>query len=567
MITVVFENERGAHTVFCEEPCRLSEALEQAGLVLSYPCGGNGTCGNCRVRFAAGAPSPNQYDRRMLSEAQLKQGYRIACQCIVSRDCRVLLAETVDEIHVPFWEKTSEKCGQNPAKYHELSKQSTKLSTNPQRKIVSIGAAGRGIAIDIGTTTLAFALYELGSGECIGTYAMANHQAPYGADVLSRIRQAGDGRGEELTNIIRRDLAEGICRLLGGDEEAGGFGGGDSRSHGAKKPMMRPPLPGQLQLSQLTKAADIRRVVIAANTAMCHLLLGYPCKGLGEAPFAPYSTKMVRRRWEGIDVTVLPGVSAFVGGDIVAGLYWMETGEAGEPPADFLFLDLGTNGEMALRCGGVYYCASAAAGPALEGGGISCGMAAVPGAICRVFMEKGVCRIETIGDKPAVGICGSGIVDAIACLRRAGILDDMGMLAERYREEGYPVCIRSQSHRICMTQEDVQNVLLAKSAIAAGICVICREAGVSLSDLENVYLAGGFGVSVNAQSAAAIGLLPQGLGNRRIVSVGNTSLKGAAAYLLCPEEERLADIISRAKVIPLAQRPEFEELFLNGLRL
>lgn len=544
MIALTVETAEGKRLVRAPKGSALSSCLYRERLFLPQPCGGKGTCGKCRVRFLSGAPQANEYDCRFLSEKQLKQGYRISCKCVLTEDCHVLLPEGGDDIWPPFMGKNGKDCG----KIERLSKQSTKLSTNPQ-----------GIAIDIGTTTLAFACYDLESSECLGTYAMANHQASYGADVLSRIRGANEGKGEALQDTIRRDLEEGLCRLLEEDPSC------SSSAAGGK-----PPVPASARASYLLRERGIERIVIAANTTMCHLLLGYSCEGLGQAPFTPESVSMVKREVNGVEVTILPGISAFVGGDIVAGLSWLK-GDS------YLLLDLGTNGEMVLHHNNTYYCASAAAGPALEGGEISCGVPGIPGAVSHVKIDRGMCRVETIAGKPPVGICGSGIIDAVAQLRSAGILDAQGMLGERFRDDGYPVFVRSQFSQIRLTQEDIQKVLTAKSAIAAGVEILCREAGVAMGDIGQIYLAGGFGVSLDIKSALGIGLLPGGIAEcaaegcdaaeiaDRVRAVGNTSLAGAAAYLLDADEKKLREITARARVISLAGHPDFEKLFLEGL--
>ena len=334
-------------------------------------------------------------------------------------------------------------------------------------------SAANGVAIDIGTTTIAVVRFE--NGKAAAEKTELNAQRRFGADVLSRIEAANRGRGAELQAVIEYQLRK-MINDVGGAE-----------------------LPA----------------VIAANTTMISLYMGWDCTGLGLYPFKAHCLDTVQKD----NITVTGGISAFVGGDITSGLYMCGFAESEEIN---LFVDLGTNGEMAIGNRHRILCTSTAAGPAFEGGRISCGTGSVEGAICSVDLKNN--RIETIGNKPPCGICGSGITELVSELLDNGYCDSTGRFKERY-SDGVTI-----TEGVIFTQQDMREFQTAKAAVRAGIELLIEEYGAREADIKHVYIAGGFGKRLNIEKACRIGLLPHRL-RGRYKAVGNSSLGGAAKLL------------------------------------
>lgn len=353
----------------------IRDALQEQGLSLDYVCGGIGRCGKCAVRVISGHVPVTGADRAFFSKEALEQGWRLACQMQVTDDIEIEVAEDL----VCQKEAGIQVAGLYP--------QDEKTDQGVPTK------AAYGIAIDLGTTTIGFSLVDLATGQVESCLSRMNSQRIYGADVLSRIQSANEGHGDDLRRYAESDLTQGIKDLC----------------------------KNRIQVS------DIRHIVIAGNTTMCHLLRGYSCQTLGVAPFQPVSIKQEDFVQKGIAVTILPGASAFVGGDIISGIYGIrEHMDADEP---WMLLDFGTNGEMVLWTGEEYFATAAAAGPAFEGGNISCGCASIPGAISSVMIAGRNSHTRTIGGLPAIGICGSGILEAVSGMKKGGIVDENGSFA------------------------------------------------------------------------------------------------------------------------------------------
>lgn len=500
-----------------EQKILLRDYLAKNQVEFSHPCGGNGRCGKCRVQFLDRAPEATEWDRRFFTEQQLAEGWRLGCKTEVKGDCSIDLPESGE--------------GQIDA-----------VADFSVTKDRSMGQAGiteepaYGIAIDIGTTTLAFALLDLHTGEQLKTYTGINHQRKYGADVLSRIQKANEGHEEEMTEAIRQDLKEGVEHLSGD--------------------------------------VPVTQIVIAGNTTMLHLLLGYSCEKLGRAPFIPEHLSPVRKRWQDdVIVTILPGISAFVGADIVSGIYALDMTEQKKP---VLLLDLGTNGEMAVWTGEKLFVTSTAAGPAFEGGNLINGAASVPGAISKVTFDRGRLQVSTIGDATPIGVCGTGAISALAGLWQQGLIDENGILTDDYFYDGYPLWVQSQWNQIRLYQEDIRELQMAKGAIRAGMETLLQEAGVAVRDVERVYLAGGMGYALDAADAVTIGLLSESL-MEKCEPVGNSSLGGCCR---CLREQRAQEstlesipeqilkswnMITGAARIELANHPDFQEKYVQYL--
>jgi uncharacterized 2Fe-2S/4Fe-4S cluster protein (DUF4445 family) len=306
---------------------------------------------------------------------------------------------------------------------------------------------------------------------------------------------------------------------------------------------------------------DAKKVIIAANTTMVHLLMEYSCAALGEYPFKTEHLGTIKTTFDNvtkskcksIDTVIYGGISAFVGGDIVSGLYMCDFDRADKIN---MFIDLGTNGEMAIGNKEKIIVTSAAAGPAFEGGKISCGTGSVDGAICGIDLKTGT--VKTIGKKTPVGLCGTGIIELTAELAREKIIDETGLLSDEYFDGGYKV-----TDNIVFTQQDIRQVQMAKSAVRAGVEVLAKEYGASLSDIDTVYLAGGFGFGLSVEKAAVMGILPREFVGKT-ETLGNSSLGGCVKYCSADDaDDRIEHIKSISDELSLGNADGFEEMYLK----
>lgn len=470
-------------SVSVEHGTTVLEAARQLGLELAAPCGGNGTCGKCRVRVDG-------------AEA-------LACRTEVRRDLTVELPR-----------QTAMKI--------ITSGGTAELSVDPLR-------SGHFLAIDIGTTTVVCFLLSP-EGRELAAASMRNPQASYGADVISRIRHAMDGKLGELTRIIRKGLSE---------------------------------LIGQCCAQAEVDPARIGVISVVGNPCMQQLFLGIAPDNLAAVPYAPVLTEAKEENAREIFpecpnaiLLTVPDISGYVGADTVGCVLaaGMDTAEE-----TTLLVDIGTNGEMVLAHRGRMVACSTAAGPALEGANIRFGMGGSAGAIDHVWLEKGSLRHSVIGSGEAVGICGSGIVDAVAAMLELGLLNKRGRIQSTQEAEGQRFV--PLTDRIYLTQEDIRQVQLAKGAIAAGIRLMCSHLGITVSDIRKVILAGAFGSFLNPESACRIGLLPEELSGR-ITAAGNLAGVGAKMTAVNRAQFALADtIVKRTEFLELADQPAFRKTF------
>ncbi|MGB8953289.1 MAG: ASKHA domain-containing protein [Candidatus Aminicenantales bacterium] len=388
-----------------------------------------------------------------------------------------------------------------------------------------------GIAIDVGTTTLAMELVNLNNGETVDVSTAMNSQVKYGADVLSRITAAFQDakKIEELKRSVLDSLNRMIQKLLH-----------DNR--------IRPDF--------------VYEIVVAGNTAMNHLLLGLSPSTLAVSPYQAVFSElpplpasdlgfMVNRRAK---VYIVPNIKSFIGGDIAAGL-------AASALEDFqgndLFVDLGTNGEIVLKKGKEFMALSTAAGPAFEGMNISCGMPAFPGAIYKAEYGKTL-KTMTVGDQPAKGICGTGLIDLMAVFMEKGLLSSKGKI--RAKTNRLPV-----ARKIFISQKDVREMQLAVAAVKTGIQMLLDKKRLRPGRLDRIWIAGAFGNYLNIQNSMKIGLLPR-VGEKKIRLIGNASLAGAKALLVSKEErERCRRLVRRIKHFSLAASPQFQQTFIRSL--
>ncbi len=550
----------------------LLEAARQLGVGLRGICGGQGTCGTCRV----GVPPEGWDARSPPSSTELdllggEKGVRLACQARVLAPLSVLvppesLASRQRTQTEGKWTPTSLA---PPLLPHDLEQGDPRtaisrlgemlgrplrldpalLSPSPPETLLRAVVRGDevvallprnipilGLALDLGTTKLAGYLVDLESGETLASGGLPNPQAAWGDDVMSRLRYAiEEHRGPER---LQQAVVEGIASLL------------------------------ERLLARIDgRARQVVEMTVAGNTAMHHLFLRLPTRTLGRSPYEPVERGPldVRAREVGLNlapgafVHLLPNIAGFVGGDHVAALLATRLDEVSVPT---LLLDIGTNTEIALATQEGIICCSAASGPAFEGAHIRFGMRSAPGAIEHVRLLDGQVLCETVGGGPPVGICGSGILDAVAELRRAGLLDGRGHL------KGGVFPLASGPERpITISQKDIGEVLLAKAAIGAGWRVLLEEAGLEERDLGRVVVAGAFGTYISVESGVRVGLLPD-VPLARFEQVGNVAGTGARMVLISVgERERAGRIARQARYIELTTHPAFRRYFVRGLGL
>lgn len=479
------------------EQVLLSEVLSCAGLHQDQPCGGRGVCGKCAVRVEGACSPITDAERARLGEAQYRDGYRLAC-----------VARAVGTLVVYY--------NINPTNMQGLTGGFfTNFSISPPD-----GSVGTGLAVDIGTTTVAAYLYSLSDGAQLASLCQKNPQRAHGADVISRVDFALHGGLEALQKLIT-DCIDAAEREL-------------CARTGSPRPHSR---------------------VITGNTAMLHLLTATDPSPMAAAPFEIQRLFGEVVAQNGVTTYLPRCISAFIGADVTSALLAWGLCHGEEKTA--LLMDIGTNGEMALLHRGKLICCSTAAGPALEGAGISCGAMALDGAINRVEVVDGKLLCHKLGpsqDVPAIGLCGTGLIDAVAALLEIEKLDEGGYMEADANVGG-----------CTLTRADIRQVQLAKAAIRAGLETLLHTAGITYAELDEVALAGGFGSYLRPESCAAIGLIPRELiGKIRVL--GNAAGSGAAMMLLSGEErERSEQIARRAEVIDLSTNPVFVQRYVDEM--
>ncbi len=460
---------------------------------MEFPCGGAGICRGCRVRVVEGRLAITEEMERAFTPAELGAGWRLAC-------CATVEGPLV--LEVAQWDAPV-------------------LSDDTPVEFVPAG--GVGVAIDLGTTTLVAQSVDRRTGAVLGVETALNPQAAHGADVMTRIGFALDGGAADLARSIRERLGAMIARLPGRD--------------------------------------DVRTVLLAGNTAMHHLFCGIDVAPLAAVPFRPSNDgdQVMGARELGWDlplearVRFLPCLGGFVGSDLLAGILATGIHEGAGLRA---LIDLGTNGEIVLGKAGRILCASTAAGPAFEAGRIGMGMRAATGAIAHVAVHDGALQISTIGGGAAQGICGSGLVDAVAAGLEIGAILPNGRLAGGRREWELAAPVR-------LSQQDIRELQLAKGAIAAGLRLLAERWGAGLDEIETVYLAGAFGNYVRIESARRIGLIE--VAAESVAPVGNTALRGVKMALL--GRDRAEEIRKVTEHVALAEDPRFQDTFVECLGL
>lgn len=585
----------------CPEGSSLLDAARDLGVDLASICGGGGSCGSCRVQIVAGRVSPvTLSEEGELSADELAKGYRLACQAEPLSDCRVhvpaesltaLQRTQVEGIEVPaevspsvvncivqmssptledlrgddqrLCEAVAAAIGIDPVVSDlEVARLASRelrrlgwqaRATLRGRQVVHIGASDApwlGLAADIGTTKIAGYIVDLTSGKTLAARGVMNPQIAYGEDVIARLVYAGKGPDESAR--MHALLADGLSQLAA-----------DACATIGAQP------------------SDIVDAVVVGNTAIHHLFLGLPVQQLSAAPYVPAVRSSVDvnareinvKLGPGANVHLLPNIAGYVGADHVAML--LATGVADRTDT-VLAIDIGTNTEICLAHDRQMSSLSCASGPAFEGAHIKFGMRAAPGAIERVRIAEGRIEYKTIGDEPPVGICGSGILDVMAHLRRAGLLDTRGRMAAspltRVVDDTSEFVLAGEresgsGRAITVTQQDIRELQLAKGAIRTGIETLLQDAGVGPGNLDQVIIAGAFGTYIDVQSAIAIGLLPE-VPLERVSQVGNAAGTGARLALISSAHRRQAqEIARRVRYIELARSPRFMRNFAEAMYL
>lgn len=507
----------------------LMSTLLKNGLISGSFCGGRGDCGRCKIQYIKGAAMPTPLERSVMEPEELRQGYRLACLSRPKSDCVIRLA-LVKEKKVSIVSEMIDLSANN-----DQMSQQNKCAENRKADDMESGVGKSGhyiVAVDLGTTTIAMQLCDVLTGAAADTYCEMNPQRSYGADVLSRIQASCDGHKEALQKMVWDVLERGMAKFAG-------------------------TLEKQCEQENITcdiKTDDAKKIncmCIAGNTTMEHLMLGYDAGCLGVSPFTPVEIGLQEIRYPAWDfpIYIAPGISTFVGGDIVAGLYVLgmiekeskgmqSHGEecCGQTGSCRLLIDLGTNGEMAITDGTRMIVTATAAGPAFEGGA-------------------------------GAQVIGTDMIAVTAAMLEQGVLDETGLLADPYFENGIKVVWRDSP--LYIENKDIRNLQLAKAAVRAGVETLWQTMGKP--PVEQVYLAGGFGYYLDVEAAFRIGLLPEHL-RGKVQAVGNSSLAGACKlacdlYGEVTQKKELEEKLSSAESINLAKQDGFERLYLSYMNL
>jgi uncharacterized 2Fe-2S/4Fe-4S cluster protein (DUF4445 family) len=483
---------------------RLQDVLFGQGV--EFPCGGRGRCKGCRVKVLRGELDITAEEKNKLNQTELDAGWRLACRHVLNGDLELELAQ---------WEMS-------------ILSDESHFAFTPRD--------GLGVAIDLGTTTIAAQLLDLKSGNVLGVQTALNAQACHGADIMSRVEFAMHGGQVELQRLVREQLGGLINALLSA--------GTDSCC---------------ICNTNLSKHSQVRRVMIVGNTVMHHLFCGIHIAPLSAYPFEPKQAGRIQLAprdlgWNVPDdavVEFLPCLGGFVGSDILAGIVATGLHESGELMA---LMDLGTNGEVVVGNRDRILCTSTAAGPAFEGARISMGMRAATGAISAVQVENGALNCRVIGGGEPRGLCGSGLVDAVAACLELEWIHASGRMAN--------LTEMPLAGSVLLSATDVRELQLAKGAIAAGLRMLTARLGASLEDIEQLHLAGAFGNYISRSSAQRIGLLRVPL--NRVAPAGNTALLGAKRALF-EEPTPWDDIAKRVEHVSLNEDPNFQEIYAEEM--
>lgn len=502
-----------------EEGTTVMNALKAAGIFLDAPCAGKGTCQKCLIQISTDSSSWETVK---------------ACQTRI--DCSLYIDTSKSKMKHRILTEAAARC----------------VPYAPSVKIPK-NEPGYLAAFDIGTTTIASYLLDAHTGKQLGTASCVNPQTAYGADVISRADYTLHHGFDALTGCIQKAIND---------------------------------LLQELAKSTNIQVEKILQICLVGNTCMHHIFFQYPMDSLVLAPYVPYQRKLIREKAANFQIHIhpegellfLPVIAGFVGADTMGCLLAVRPDLKDEIT---LMIDIGTNGELVLGNKKQLVCCSTAAGPAFEGAKIECGMRGADGAIDHVFWDENGFHFSVIGNCEPKGICGSGLIDTIACLRKQGLIDEMGHMLSY--QEAMEICgATAASHitqkqnmtaflfdpdipHVYLTQKDVREVQLAKGAISAGILLLEKHLGITHQQIQTIYIAGAFGNYMNPQNACNIGLLPTTLKDR-IQSIGNAAGEGAKIALLNKNELAQTVCLSQqVEFLELAAIPEFQDCFVDEL--
>lgn len=516
-VTVIYGEQ--SKTIETEDGILLGDAIAGTGLPLEQPCAGRGTCGKCKVLAEVGVATPDEIEREHLTDGELALNNRLACRARIQGDTRVALAPIVVYSNKIFRASNRYKRVQKPL----------------------------GLAIDLGSTTVAAFLTILEDGEVCAGGASLNQQTVYGADVISRLKAAlgGDANAERLQRLALASINQAV----------------DS-----------------LRLSKRIRNR-VERVTVVGNVAMHHLLAKFPVGTLAIKPFQPLRKEAIRDATAlmggifpgGALVSLPPLIGGFVGSDALACLAYFGFDQ---PPGPMAAIDLGTNGEVLVTDGKRILTASTAAGPAFEGVFISCGTRAVDGAIVAASVDGDDLFFETIADEPPVGLTGSGLLSLVYELRRVGVIEPSGRFARkppyfdgRFETDQHGRRIRlTEDGRLGLSQWDVRELQKAKGAIRAAVDTLMAHLELTPNNLQRVILTGSFGGQIDISAAISLGMIPP-VHHGVVETLPNGAGLGAAMFL---SDEGFAlgeELARRAEQVDLDQDERFISRYVGAMAL
>ena len=469
----------------------LIDVLHEFGV--EFPCGGKGSCGKCKVKLLQGEINTDPEHKRRLKELGLSPEWRLACKSRADGDLVLEVGQFETMIQAD----------------------DSLFSFEPR--------SGFGVAVDLGTTTLVAQLVDLSTAKVLAVETAMNPQRRWGSDLISRLESALAGNGPLLTQLIRQEIGAMLIRLVG------------------------------------ERKISLDRIVIVGNTVMQHFFSGSDSTPLSFYPFESpelgakrFSASELQWKIDCEEIIFYPSIGSFVGSDILAGIH--ATGIWRRKEFSVL-VDLGTNGEIVVGNSELLLCASTAAGPAFEGAKISKGMLATTGAISSVTDTGEGIFCNVIGNVPASGICGSGLIDAVAVLLENGMLGTFGEILSGYTEIAL-------TREVTLTARDIQEFQLAKAAIAAGLSILLRKLNITPEEISHIYISGAFGNYINLEKMLRTGMMDFPLD--RFHKLGNSALIGAKMFLFSemnvPEE-----ILSIATHINLESEQDFQNIFVDRL--
>ena len=594
---ISLKNGKDERIIYANKNDNLLKILRENNVEVNNNCGAKGKCGKCKVKILNEEYLKfTKSDEVHLSKDELDKGIRLSCMINIEDDIEIELINSKDDIQVltDLYDNNTSLDIDIKKIYLELEtpslmdqrddvkrvkdslnmkdlyidkktlgsisnileKNNYKVTvTTYNNKLLHIQGNNRekykyGIALDLGTTTLALYLLDLNEGRIISVLSKVNAQRSYGSDVISRINYTMENKNglEELNKCVINQINEMIDEIS--------------------------------KINNINKD-EIYNIVVVGNTTMIHMLMKVPCKNIAIAPFIPSFTE----KYEcgaldiGINVNGIislpPSISAYVGSDISAGIL---SSNMSKNDKYSLLLDIGTNGEIALGNKDRILTCATAAGPAFEGANIKYGVGGIKGAISSIDLSKDKIY-ETINDETPCGICGSAVLDITSELLKYEIIDETGRMIDYDEVENEYlrkrlnkdksikefIIFQDDDKKISFTQKDIREVQLAKASIYAGIEVLLNESNLTYDDIENVYIGGGFGNFMNVESAVNIGMIPESFKNK-IKSIGNCAGKGAIDFLISEENKKeIVKIVDKCEYIELSKSKSFQEFYIDSI--